>query len=91
MRRSPRCERSDRCQRLPRMRTRRLAVRDRYEATSGSGLLVLTAGLAFAAWAGVVMGMVALMLFLFTVSTYVAVGFLIGGFLLGQFIDMTTR
>ena len=46
--------------------------------------------LAFAAWAGVVLGMVALMLFLFTVSTYVAAGFLIGGFLLGQFIDMTT-
>jgi hypothetical protein len=46
--------------------------------------------LALAAWAGVVVGLLALMLFLFTVSTYVAVGFLVGGFLLGQFIDMTT-
>jgi hypothetical protein len=46
--------------------------------------------LAFAAWAGVVLGMVALMLFLFTVSFYLAIGFLIGGFLLAQFMDMTT-
>ena len=46
--------------------------------------------LALAAWGGVVLGLLALMLFLFTVSTYLAVGFLVGGILLGQFMDITT-
>jgi hypothetical protein len=46
--------------------------------------------LAVAAWAGVILGLIALALFLVTVSTYVALGFAIGGFLLGQFIDMAT-
>lgn len=46
--------------------------------------------LAIAAWAGIIIGLFALTLFLITVSTYLAVGFAIGAFLLGQFIDMTT-
>jgi hypothetical protein len=46
--------------------------------------------LAVAAWAGIILGLFALTLFLFTVSIFLAIGFGIGGVLLGQFIDMTT-
>jgi hypothetical protein len=46
--------------------------------------------LAIAAWVGIGIGLTALAAFLFTVSMYLAVGFLVGAFLLGQYIDMTT-
>jgi hypothetical protein len=46
--------------------------------------------LAIAAWVGIGIGLLALAAFLFTVSGYLALGFLVGVFLLGQYIDMTT-
>ena len=46
--------------------------------------------LVIAAWVGIAVGLIALTAFLLTISVYLAAGFLIGGLLLAQFIDMTT-
>jgi hypothetical protein len=46
--------------------------------------------LAVAAWIGIGIGLLTLAAFLFTVSIYLALGFILGGFLLGQFIELTT-
>ncbi len=46
--------------------------------------------LVIASWVGIGVGLIALTAFLFTISAYLAAGFLIGAFLLAQFIDMTT-
>lgn len=45
--------------------------------------------MAFATWIGIIIGLFALALFLYTVSYYLAIGFIIGAFILGFFADIT--
>ena len=49
----------------------------------------IPAVMAVAAWIGIVIGLLSLTLFLYTVSFYLAMGFALGGLLLGFFADIT--